>query len=154
MKDANGIFTELLEQQQKKIPSDSRLQYDDLKRITKYIDTSVFDNTECCIWHGYITNDKSTNKGTYINFYFRGKKVALHRLLYVNYIGSLEKDEYLKFTCDNKGKCCNIHHMKKFKYRKKIETDEIPTKNMIKQEIKNNETEKKNDVSRLLLSFD
>jgi hypothetical protein len=58
------------------------------------------------------------NKGRYVNFYFRRKKVALHRLLYVNFIGNLNDDEYLKFSCDNKGICCNIHHLKKFKYQK------------------------------------
>jgi hypothetical protein len=154
MKDSNSIFREFLDHQQKKISSELRLQYDDLKRITKYIDTSIFDSTECCIWNGYITNDKSANKGTYINFYFRGKKVALHRLLYVNYIGELEKDEYLKFTCDNKGKCCNIHHMKKFKYRKKT-TDEDDIKKVTVTQIKEKEIEeKKNDKTKLILSFD
>lgn len=47
-------------------------------------------------------------------------KAALHRLLYSNFVDHLSEDEYLKFTCDNKGKCCNIYHMKKFKYTKPI----------------------------------
>ena len=25
-------------------------------------------------------------------------------------------DEYIKYNCENKGKCCNIYHMKKIKY--------------------------------------
>ena len=59
--------------QLKTIQSSTRLQYDDLKRIAKYIDASIFDTTKCSIWTGYITNAKSDNKGTYINFYFRKK---------------------------------------------------------------------------------
>lgn len=34
----------------------------------------------------------------------------------MNYVGTLLDNEYLKFSCDNKGKCCNIHHMKKYTY--------------------------------------
>lgn len=117
MNEKDVLFAELLNNQLKLVPLNFRLQYDDIKRISKYINSSIFNENTCCIWSGYITNSKSENKGTYINFYFRKKKVALHRLLYVNYIGVLNKDEYLKFTCENKGKCCNIYHMNKFKYQ-------------------------------------
>ena len=44
------------------------------------------------------------------------KKIALHRLLYINYIGYVSTNEYIKFSCPNKGKCCNINHMKKYLY--------------------------------------
>ena len=57
------------------------------------------------------------NKGTYINFYFRQKKVALHRLLYINYIGDLSNEEYLKLKVITRV-CCNANHLKKFKYNK------------------------------------
>ena len=50
----------------------------------------------------------------YINFYFNKKKIALHRLLYINYVEDVSPNEYIKFLCDNKGKCCNINHMKKY----------------------------------------
>ena len=56
------------------------------------------------------------HKGTYINFYFKNKKVALHRLLYSNYVSPLTIHEYLKFSCENKGVCCNVTHYKKYKY--------------------------------------
>jgi len=46
--------------------------------------------------------------------------VALHRLLYINYVGELDDDEYIKYVCMNKGRCCNIHHIKKFKYDKSV----------------------------------
>ena len=72
----------------------------------------------CCIWNGYITNEKNQSKGTYINFYFNKKKIALHRLLYINYVDDVNSNEYIKFSCINKGKCCNVNHMKKYIYNK------------------------------------
>ena len=42
----------------------------------------------------------------------------MHRLLYENYIGNINEDDYIKFTCINKGKCCNVNHLKKFSYNK------------------------------------
>lgn len=115
----NEMFKELIQKQRQNIPNDKKLQLNDLKRICKYINSSIFDKNSCCIWSGYITNKNNSTKGTYINFYFRMKKVALHRLLYSNFVDDLNVDEYLKFNCDNKGMCCNIHHLKKFKYQKK-----------------------------------
>lgn len=120
--DNNELLKELMFRQLKNIPSDKKLQYQDLKRICKYISSSIFDETSCCSWDGYVTNANKSNKGTYVNFYFRKKKAALHRLLYINFIGELSDDEYLKFNCENKGVCCNIRHIKKFKYAQKEKT--------------------------------
>lgn len=127
--ESSELLKELLTKQLKTVQYQKRLQYSDLKRICKYINSSIFDPVKCCKWEGYITNSNNTcGKGTYINFYFRKKKAALHRLLYSNFIGELLDDEYLKFNCENKGTCCNIHHFKKFKYlpkTKKVEEDEL-----------------------------
>lgn len=125
---ARTLFDELVVNQLKVVPKNCRLQCDDLKRLSKYISTSIFDKNECSLWSGYITNVKHINKGNYVNFFFQKKKVALHRLLYVNFVDTLGKDEYLKFSCSNKGKCCNIHHFSKFKffnYKTKTETENI-----------------------------
>lgn len=113
---AEKIFKELANKQLKNVHSSKKLQINDIKRISKKISTSIFDNNTCAIWNGYITNFNNASKGQYVNFYFRKKKVALHRLLYANFVGELNKDEYLKFNCENKGKCCNVHHMNRFKY--------------------------------------
>ena len=115
---SGNYFKELMSKQIKNVHTTKKLSYNDLKRIAKYISSSIFDENTCCLWNGYITNSNNKNKGTYINFYFRQKKVALHRLLYINFIGDLTNEEYLKFSCPNKGKCCNIHHMQKFHYEK------------------------------------
>lgn len=112
-------LTELNSNQLRHIRPDRRLVYRDLCRVSKYISSSIFDDDNCCIWDGYVTNAKNTKKGTYINFFFRNKKVALHRLLYENFVGPLGDDYYLKFSCDgqeNRGRCCNVKHMMKYKY--------------------------------------
>ena len=112
----NEIFKELIRNQLVNVPIQWKLQINDMKRICKYIKNSIFDGTQCCIWTGYVTNVNNKNKGTYVNFYFKNKKVALHRLLYSNFISPLQPDEYIKFSCDNKGICCNIRHYKKYTY--------------------------------------
>ena len=113
---SNDFLKELLLKQLKNINASKKLNYNDIKRISKFLTTSIFDQKECSIWNGYITNEKNQSKGTYINFYFNQKKIALHRLLYLNFIGDILNTEYIKFICTNKGKCCNINHMKKYTY--------------------------------------
>jgi hypothetical protein len=118
--DNNELFKELIEKQKDNLPISQKLQFNDIKRICKYINQSIFDQNKCVIWNGYVTNSNNQTKGKYINFYFRKKKVALHRLLYTNFIEDLSENEYLKFSCENKGTCCNIHHLNKFTYNKPI----------------------------------
>ena len=114
---SNDFLKELLIYQIKNIDSNKKLNYGDIKRISKFVTSSIFNKDKCSIWNGYITNEVKNNKGTYINFYFKKKKIALHRLLYTNYIGELSNKEYIKFNCINKGKCCNINHMSKYSYK-------------------------------------
>ena len=148
---------ELITNQLKTVPPNRRLIYKDLARITKYIDSSIFDEDTCCIWDGYVTNAKNAKKGTYINFFFRNKKVALHRLLYENFVGILGDDYYLKFSCENdenKGKCCNVNHMLKYKYNTNEEIcddcDEPDDKKTAKLK---NQTEK-SGTNELAIEFD
>jgi hypothetical protein len=112
----NDFIKELIKNQLPNISQQKKLLYNDLKRISKFLTSSIFDKNSCSLWTGYITNEKNQTKGIYINFYFNQKKIALHRLLYLNYIGEILNTEYIKFSCANKGKCCNIHHMKKYTY--------------------------------------
>ena len=108
----DNILFDLIKNQRKNIPVEKKLQYSDLKRISKYLSNSIFSD-DCSHWNGYITVIKNDEKNSYINFFFCGKKYALHRLLYINYIGDLADSEYIKFKCSNKGKCCNIEHFYK-----------------------------------------
>ena len=134
----NSLLIELINKQRKDVPTENKLYLPDIKRVCKNIDKDIFGD-ECCLWNGYITNVNKKYKGTYINFYFKHKKVALHRLLYINYIDDLGKDEYLKFTCPNKGSCCNVNHLKKFKYNRKKKITEKKKENVkiIKNENEN-----------------
>ena len=109
MSTKNQIMVQMLQYQKKNLPYGMKLDVNDIKRIIENIDNSPFDENDCCIWNGYITN--SNEKCKYINFYFKHRKIALHRLLYINYVGMLEDKNYLKFTCPNKGICCNINHI-------------------------------------------
>ncbi len=134
----NSILNELFIKQLKNITSHKKLSYCDIQRISKFLKVSIFGNT-CSLWTGYITNDKNINKGVYINFYYNKKKIALHRLLYANYVGEISDKEYIKYNCINKGKCCNIHHMSKFTY-KKNDNSNYKTKKVCVQQIDTNLT--------------
>src|SRR5205823_3567405 len=108
---------ELKRKQLPNIPASKKLRPNDIHRIVQHTDNSIFDEEKCCLWTGYITNLKNKRKGTYINFYFKDKKkVALHRLLYANFKGSISSKDYIKYSCANKGKCCNINHMVRCEY--------------------------------------
>jgi len=147
----NLLISELLNKQLQNVPNDKKLQYGDIKRLSKYLAGNIFDDNGVCIdFFGYITNASDPEKGIYINFYFKGKKAILHRLLYANFVGELGDDEYLKFTCPNKGKCCNVHHLKKFKYIKKKQDENNEKVNVTKKK----NTEKKIINHNFTLKFD
>lgn len=103
------MVDKLINLQKKNIRNDKFLTEKDLKRIFNRTGGITNDTNECIIWKGYITH----NKIDYINFYFNGKKCALHRILYINFKGKLNDSDYLEFLCPNKGKCCNINHINK-----------------------------------------
>tara|TARA_B110000977_G_C11089682_1_gene496226 strand:- start:2222 stop:2659 length:438 start_codon:yes stop_codon:yes gene_type:complete len=103
------IIQELMKNQLDTVPLNYKLTFGDFKRLSKNLDKSIFDQ-ECSCWKGFINKKKNNKK--YVNFYFRKKKIAINRLLYMNYIGPLEKSSYLSYTCHNNGICCNINHFK------------------------------------------
>lgn len=148
------LLDELSKKQRKNIPQTKKFQYTDLKRISKKISKSIFNDKSCSLWKGYVTNANNISKGVYINFYFRKNKYALHRLLYINYKGDLNDNEYIKYSCPNKGKCCNINHMIKYKYIENKKNNNINLDNKNNDKIENNnkniETEHPDDF---LLKF-
>ena len=115
----NKILVELINNQLDDIENKKRLDVKSLQRISRNIEGSLFGD-ECIIWQGYITYIESTNVH-YVNFFFNGKKHALHRLLYLNFIGEVKSNEYLKYSCPNKGKCCNINHIYKINSKKTLD---------------------------------
>lgn len=138
----NRILIELLNKQIPDVKYDKKLNLSDINRICKNLDNSIFGE-DCSLWRGYITKLKN-NKDKYINFYFQGKKCALHRLLYLNYIGELQKNEYLKYSCPNKGLCCNINHYEKVE--KKISKKYLDSKKNIESKTKNENIENKVEI--------
>lgn len=147
--DKKKFLDELINKQIKNIPIERKLHNKDLRRIVKYINSSIFSENKCCMWNGYVTNESNSKRGTYVNFFFRNKKVALHRLLYENFIGQLGDDYYLKFSCDDiscEGKCCNINHMLKYKYITSQPNDEFDKNIESKTSLNNiNTTDSKNN---------
>lgn len=154
MDQTEAIFRELVAKQIKNIPTNKKLQLRDIKRIGHRLDNSIFDENKCSIWKGYITNTNNISKGMYVNFYFRKKKVALHRLLYSNFVNDLNDDEYLKFNCENRGKCCNIHHMNKFKYVTEGEEEEEDIIVVGKEDEEKKKENKVDDDDDFTLIFD
>jgi hypothetical protein len=102
------IILELIHKQLKNIDIDNKLTYNDINRLRMYLTTSIFDEKECSLWKGYAPTIKYNTH--HIDFYLNKKKKTLYRLLYINYIGPLNSNEYVKSTCENKGLCCNINH--------------------------------------------
>lgn len=116
-KTKEDLVRDIIDRQIPDVKNGRKLSPKDIHRICNNIDRSILCSDSCCLWKGHVTNMNNLNKGRYVNFYFKRKKVALHRLLYVNFVGKLNTGEYLKFSCDNKGICCNVNHLKKFKYQ-------------------------------------
>lgn len=150
------IIRELVAKQLVNVPPHRRLLYKDLCRISRYIHTSIASEEDCCIWNGYVTNTKNS-RGSYINFFFRNKKVALHRLLYENFVGELNDNYYIKFSCeckDSNGTCCNINHMIKYKYNTQCENVDVEKK-VTKKSKKNKIYDEESFVKdKITLSFD
>lgn len=109
----NEILDQMIKRQRKNIPEEYKLYCKDMKRIIKYIDSSIF-NDNCSIWNGYITY----NKTYYVNFYLHNKKTSLHRILFINFTDNLFDNTYLTFKCKNKGcislNCICIKNTKKY----------------------------------------
>jgi hypothetical protein len=105
------IYCELIKNQLENINLSKKLSLLDLKRLSENLDKNIFGE-ECSLWNGSITNI-NTNKKEYISFFYNNKKIALHRLLYINFIDELNDNEYIKFLCPNSGKCCCLKHFKK-----------------------------------------
>ena len=143
----DDIYLELIQKQRKECKDSKKLNLSELKRISKNLDTSIFSEDSCSIWTGYITNNTSDVKPSYINFYFRNKKIALHRLLYENYIDNLDKNQYLKYNCKNKGICCNVNHIEVVNSNKNEKINKVNPKED-KEEDKEKEDKEKEDKEK------
>ena len=155
------ILDEMVNKQVKNIDFNKILSYRDMTRIVKNINTSIFSPNSCCIWTGYVTNVWN-HKSTFINFYFKKRKVALHRLLYNNFIGPISDTEYIKFSCNNRGRCCNVLHFIKLSKDDMSDEDnnsDIIIDDEIDEKINNDEEDNTTpktylDPSAFIINFD
>jgi hypothetical protein len=147
----NLLYQELIKNQRKNLSNDRKLGLYDLKRISSYLNKSIFVE-ECSLWDGYITEIK--NSTSFVNFFYNGKKQALHRLLYYNFVDDVSDNEYLKFSCENKGKCCCIKHILKLKKNEK-KTIEKPnmSENNTENNTENNDSETSTVKKKITVEF-
>ena len=110
----NSILENLIKNQKEHVELKSKLLLSDLNRLTNNLSKDIFCD-ECSLWNGSII---TTNNKEYMNFFINGKKISLNRILYKNYIGELYDNEYLKYSCNNKGRCCTLKHL--YKINKKL----------------------------------
>jgi len=154
----SNLFEELIKKQRKNCKESKKLTLQDIRRITKNLRTSIFDVSCCSLWEGYITNKNKDSKTSYINFYFRHRKVALHRLLYENYVSDIEETQYIKYNCSNKGVCCNINHMYTIEPEEPKKEKTKKTTKVKKQKSKkvseNDKKPKKKSKKKLVVDFD
>jgi hypothetical protein len=136
----NSILENLIKNQKENVELKSKLLLSDLKRLTNNLMVDIFTD-ECSLWDGPIL---VANNKEYISFFINGKKVSLNRILYKNYIDKLNDNEYLKYICNNKGRCCCLKHIYKVtKKNKNIEIEEDKPEQVIEEK----EKKKSNIVS-------
>ena len=99
------LFNYMVLHQRKSVNPEFKLNFKDIRRIIKHTNGCSIFNKTCCQWDGYVTY----NKTYYINFYLHGRKIALHRILYINFINNLFENNYLTFKCNNKGSCISLN---------------------------------------------
>ena len=113
------LFVNLIKKQRKNIRRKGnygKLSFQDIKRVDKYLKRNIFDSDDCCIYKGEL-------KKNYATISFKGKKVSVHRLLYHNYISSITDGDYVSFSCNNRGICCNLQHFSMSKKKKDSKKD-------------------------------
>jgi hypothetical protein len=105
------ILAHLLIIQREEINENYKLDIYLIVKVIKLLGSTLLENLvkhnrlECWLYKNkYKTNN--------INFYIKGKKIALHRILYINFIDELDKNIYLKHSCNNNN-CYNIYHLEK-----------------------------------------
>ena len=131
-------LTNLISLQRKDVPDVGlygKLSFEDLKRIDRASLGDVTSSRNCCLYIG------ETVSNTYCTFSYKGKKTSIIRMLYHNFIGDIDPDAQIKYTCENKGRCCNLKHFELNKKKKAPKKEEISDS---QQENKENEKKDEN----------
>ena len=113
------LVRELQDHRLDDIPREWKLSTSDLQYIGGNLTSSIFGD-KCSLWPGcsgsIVNGDTRPKKRPYNNFYHNKKKTALHRLIYSNYVQPLTSQEFIRFNCENKGRCCTVSHLEKHQY--------------------------------------
>lgn len=132
----------LLCSQRKDIPDKGlygKLQFEDMKRLDMCISGDIIISDKCCLYIGQTVSNR------YCTFSFRGKKTSILRMLYHNFVDDIEPDLRLKYTCENKGLCCNLSHFD-------MESEETPEiEESLNEQRENPENEK---IEENIFKFD
>lgn len=96
------------------INSEYYIDKENFLRLNKFINKNILGN-KCCLC---VYKKKPNNYYT-----LNGKRQSLHRLLYINLVSPLNRQNYLIKECDTL-KCCNPFHykMKTYKIKQNIYT--------------------------------
>ena len=81
-----------------------KLNFEDLKRVDKSISGDITNSKDCCLYNGTVVGEN------YSTFSYKGKKTSLIRILYHNLVADNKPDMKVKWSCENKGLCCNLSH--------------------------------------------
>lgn len=100
---------ELMKNQLSNVDPNHYLHYMDKLRYRNKIKTNPFDINKCCWYYGYVRRTKLTNYYS-VHIYYNKHKPLLKRLLYRNYIGSLNSNDKVTNICNNIF-CVNIRHL-------------------------------------------
>lgn len=108
------------------IPLEYKLDQSDMVRLAPKLSGSIFNPVLCVYWEAGLYKNSASHrqyKGVHIDFYLNSTKRALHRILYANYCGALDRQTYLRCTCANPcGRCLNVSHYRKVEYTTAIKT--------------------------------
>jgi hypothetical protein len=82
-----------------------KLHFKEILRIAKSCGIYYYGDDKCIPYALYV-------KSNVPDISFRGRKISLYRILYINFIGHIEMNESIETTCNTKY-CVNICHLKK-----------------------------------------
>lgn len=113
-----SCISELVRNQLQDVDPARKLSLCDIERLAKFSDgKSYFDPLKCTPFQGYVNHNRP--RDVCIVFFHKRRKVALHRLLFENYVGPLNYFQYVRHTCGNRYSCVNVLHLKRIDYRNK-----------------------------------
>lgn len=114
------IATELLRHQLPQVvPIRYKMDETDMYRLARKLSGNPFHPVTCVYWNGRYANNKASrrHKGIHIKFFLNQTKFQLHRVMYANYVGEIDRNHYLKCKCCNpSGVCFNVNHYELVEY--------------------------------------